>query len=65
MKPTPAPKTLQLKFSELITQTSVLAVARRFNIAEATVARVAGGLPVQPGTILVLEDLVSKLGNVR
>lgn len=39
----------------LVEKTSISEVGRRLHMADATVARLAGGLPVSEGTVLVAE----------
>lgn len=52
---------LSARVRALVNETSLSAVARRLDLAEATVARLAGGLKVSPGTELLASARLSEL----
>jgi hypothetical protein len=51
---------LTARVRALVDSTSISEVGRRLHLADATVARLAGGLPVSEGTVLVAAQRLSE-----
>jgi hypothetical protein len=64
--PAPVPANPQLveKIQRLVASTSISRIARRLRLADATVARLAGGLPVAEGTALIATLRLAELGEI-
>lgn len=56
----PSPKTTK-RVRDLVDRTSIAEAARLLDLAEATVARLAGGLKVTPGTNAYAEQRLAAL----
>lgn len=48
---------------QLVDSRGVTTVAKLLNMSDATVARAAGGLPVQEGTVALVEKAFAKAGT--
>jgi hypothetical protein len=59
-RPVPPPTEVSERVRTLVDQTSIAEAARRLNMAEATVARLAGGLKVTPGTTLLAQQRLAQ-----
>jgi hypothetical protein len=57
VKPDPE---LVARVRELVEQTSISEAGRRLRMADATIARIAGGLPVTEGTAAVIAQRLSE-----
>lgn len=57
----PDPRTVEF-VRAFVDRSSIAGVARALRLAEATVARLAGGLPVHEGTVLVVRQRIAEGG---
>jgi len=60
-EPVLANPTLSARIRALVNETSIAATARKLGLAEATVARLAGGLKVTQGTELLAQQRLGRL----
>ncbi len=63
MRPIEPDTELVERVRSIVARTSIAAAARQLGFAEATVARIAGGLRVTPGTALLAQRKLDELAN--